>query len=318
VTHRHPPSRRDAFTLVELLVVISIITILLALGAVALTTGRRSAIKQGAVAQLQRIDTALESFKNDFNDYPPLVTIDGKGPFDAPMANDRLYRPDYQQGNESASVINDRLRDNRFASKYSLAVYLLGIGDLNGDGMRNYSESDMPNEDDGLDGPGFRDIGKDKFWGLAQDPNRAGVSNSGRTYGPYLDPADLGDLLVEERLGGGTTGRYVINDPFGNPVLYYRNWTIRDDSPQRKPSILRVPVELRSLESLAAQRAGDDAAALDLDRKLLGADYGLLSAGFDGSYGAGDQDLEVDLDLSNNTEYAKLKLEATDNLKVFK
>lgn len=312
-------NRSKAFTLVELLVVITIITILLGLGAVALTAGRRSAIKQGAVAQLQRIDTALEAFKQDFRDYPPLVTIPGKGPFDAPAANERLYRPDYQQGNESASVINDRLRENRFASRYSLAVYLLGVGDLNGDGMRNYNETDMPNEDDGLDGPGFRDIGKDRFWGLAQDPSRDAVANSGRTYGPYLDPADLGELLVEERINSSnTTGRYVINDPFGKPILYYRNWTIRDDTPQRRPSILRVPAELRSLDSLAAQRAGDDAKALDIDRQLLGASFALLSAGFDGEYGGADQDLEMDLDLSNDTEYSQLRQLTTDNLRVFK
>ncbi len=312
ITRTHTNQKRRGFTLTELLVVIAIITLLLAIGSIGITAGRRSARNAAALQHLTRIEQACEAFKGDFNDYPPLVSkIDG---------SNAMTRPDYQRPGETSAVVRQRLQDQRYSSIYSLAVCLVGVGDLNDDGVQNYGESDALNEDDGVDGPGFRAIGADRFWGLAQNPMRDAVSNSGRVYGPYLDPADLGDLLDGEReTTNGPILRYVINDLNGEPIRYYRYWPIKDSA--GRASLKRIPAELRSAESLAAAKAGDDDRANELDRGLLGAEFAILSAGYDGQTGDNSHptnQLDQDLDLSNNATYSALRRSIEDNLRVLK
>ncbi len=62
--------RKNAFTMVELLTVVSIIALLMAVLIPALTHVRNSAKKAKQKAQFTKIELALETYKNDFGDYP--------------------------------------------------------------------------------------------------------------------------------------------------------------------------------------------------------------------------------------------------------
>ena len=69
--------RRQAFTLVELLVVISIIGILAAFTFSALKSVKRQQYLKAAQAELNQIETALENYKAQYGAYPPGSAIAG-------------------------------------------------------------------------------------------------------------------------------------------------------------------------------------------------------------------------------------------------
>jgi prepilin-type N-terminal cleavage/methylation domain-containing protein len=68
---RERRSRRLAFTLIELLTVISIIGVLAAIGAGMSGVASRKSKETQVKAQLNNMITAIESYKGDFNQYPP-------------------------------------------------------------------------------------------------------------------------------------------------------------------------------------------------------------------------------------------------------
>ena len=76
---KNRPTTRSAFTLVELLVVITIIAILTGLLIVAagsaILAGKRASIK----ATMNNMDAALEDYKNTLGSYPPATQTDGTG-----------------------------------------------------------------------------------------------------------------------------------------------------------------------------------------------------------------------------------------------
>jgi type II secretory pathway pseudopilin PulG len=73
------PTRRRAFTIVELLTVMSIIVILIGLLVPALNKVKRFATKVKQQAQLHSIGTAIELFSNEFGGYPPSGALDETG-----------------------------------------------------------------------------------------------------------------------------------------------------------------------------------------------------------------------------------------------
>jgi prepilin-type N-terminal cleavage/methylation domain-containing protein len=80
------PRRRRAFTLVELLVVVGIIVVLLAILLPMLANVRKKATRTRIAMDLQNLSQALESYRGDFKDYPP-VDVSGNSPI---TATDRL------------------------------------------------------------------------------------------------------------------------------------------------------------------------------------------------------------------------------------
>jgi prepilin-type N-terminal cleavage/methylation domain-containing protein len=84
--HRTPcsllPAPRRAFTLVELLVVITIIAILAALVTVAAAAALRKAQATRIKTEIDQISTALETYKDKAGSFPPNSQTDGSGPLD--------------------------------------------------------------------------------------------------------------------------------------------------------------------------------------------------------------------------------------------
>lgn len=72
-------TNKRAFTIVELLTVMSIIIILMGLLAPAMNRARRFAMKVGQKNQFHSIDVALELFRSEFDGYPDSGALDATG-----------------------------------------------------------------------------------------------------------------------------------------------------------------------------------------------------------------------------------------------
>ncbi|MFH1372164.1 MAG: type II secretion system protein [Planctomycetota bacterium] len=70
-------NKRKAFTLIELLIVLAIITLLLGILLPSISMVRRQAKETAQKAQFAAIDMALDAFKQDYGDYPPSNSADG-------------------------------------------------------------------------------------------------------------------------------------------------------------------------------------------------------------------------------------------------
>jgi general secretion pathway protein G len=68
---------KSGFTLIELLVVIAIIGLLSTLSVLALNAARARARDAKRISDVQQIQTALEMYYNDMNDYPASATVGG-------------------------------------------------------------------------------------------------------------------------------------------------------------------------------------------------------------------------------------------------
>lgn len=301
--HSRQPVARRAFSLVELLVVIGIIGLLLAILIPALGGAFGSANRAKSQTHLNTLVTAIEAFNADFQYDPPLVAP----PKDGRTSSPRGIRTPELQANEFADYYGatanntvEAYQKARYYSEYSFATYLLGIGDLNGDGELVYetraTPTADPNEDDGLDGPGIRNPGEFRAWKKRDPLNNSEFVHApagvGREYGPYIDKGFIKDVVKEVKIG--TNGRvdpngpitmYVFADQWGTPYRYYRNWpTRRTVSGREVGSVARIPVELRSIESVQKQLeatsvGNEDASIVELDREALTARYMLLGAG---------------------------------------
>lgn len=292
--------RHHGFTLVEVLVVISVIAILISILGVAFS-GALSSSKNVATQSLMRsIQIGIDQFNTDFGYLPPL--LDG-----AKHTLDSIDEPMDKR---------EELIAHRYQSETTLATYLLGIGEL-APHDASLGPNDDPDRHDGVQGPGFRDPGPDRSWGGARERDNHRPPRTGRTFGPYIDIGDgegvlrrvtLADLNIpaggdEEDFfpdgdedGSGADGvgdLFVITDRWDSPIRYYKDWPTRqDNNGVVEPSLDLIPFELRNAESLRQQlavpRAGIIKAEPQLDQNLLRAPYALLSAGPNADFGDTD------------------------------
>lgn len=302
-SHRTRTTPTRGFTIIEILVATAIIIVLVGILGVTLSKARNAAQRGLTERQVASIVQALDSFRNDFGYYPPLLAdlsdyTGGPGDIGAlaqPTVPKAVFRSDADQYAEAMEGI-------RYHSIYTLPAYLVGVGDLNRDQVEIYDESATeavePNYDDGADGPGIRNPGPDKSWGgaanrEAQQAPEDVPSNviparppTGPVYGPYLDIGAFEGMLRREpetiMVGGGEVdnpmaGLYTLRDPFDNPIRYYKDWPRKDDSGDT--TITSAPVELRSPGSVEAQLGGELDEALERDAELLKWDMLVLSAG---------------------------------------
>ena len=296
-TPRRSHRARRGITLVELIVVISIILLLVGLITVGYSTVVQSARTAKNTAFVQSVGQGVEAFRADFaNRLPPLV-------LDLPRGGSALG-----SAGQGAFVVADqfddvteraqRIRDARYNSEFTLGIYLLGTSDLNGDGQLNYTEQGAAdvafNEDDGLDGPGFRDPGPILAWKRrdarsSQNP-RPWIhepAQTGRTYGPYLEPGN--DEFIRTVTNEGASVQQLV-DSFGNPIRFYSGYLTIDPAKGTKSSFF-APPELMSSEAAKLFSNNSDPFPLGDDdfeqnfhaknREMLNADYVILAANAD-------------------------------------
>ncbi|MGP1345237.1 MAG: prepilin-type N-terminal cleavage/methylation domain-containing protein [Phycisphaerales bacterium] len=295
---------RPGFTLIEMLVVIAIIAILAGIILVAVGRALGTARRTAVAATLGNINQAIAAFESELGYPPPLITPDDPnftlGIDDYPTAANRFTIPQARFLEElglSQNAFRSAMARTRYASEFSITVYLMGIGDLyTGQGPAGTSNELSGIEDDGVAGPGMTNPGRDRSWGGARDRTEH-TATPGPVIGPYLDPGQFAGALelVEPNAGtggGGPRGLYRLNDRFDYPIRYYTGWITK--APQGEPDAGQptgryLPPELRDLDGWQnfianptdAAQGGVEAGALDND--LAAARWALLSAGAEGT-----------------------------------
>lgn len=265
---------RRAFTLLEVLVTVSIIAVLLTIVIVSFGRVRDEAKRSICDRLLTNIQQAVDVFEKDTGYAPPLLVPDDPAyAFQTSMPSSRVQTivPEAQADPQ------DALLRSRYLSEYSITAYLIGIGDLDGDAGTGINGVFPSTElDDGKDGDGIRNPGRDKSWGGAVNRANHMAETTGRVFGPYLDVASLGDdLRVDE-----FTGMYRIYDAYDSPIRYYRYWPkFVYNADSRVQSVVEIPYELLDFGNLAAHIEFGDSLSLTANRDLFASEYMLVSAG---------------------------------------
>jgi len=224
-TDHTQPAR--AFTLVELLVMIIIVTVLIGLLVVGMRHAFLGARRAAGIQNVNSLKVAVQSFKNDFGFVPPLVkdgyppTPDTTGPLR--VAGSRTLPNVYSFSDlaELEFLRNNppRAGDYRF-SVYSLSYYLMGT-----------LEKDI----DGVEGPGARKPKRDGSFDLLDN----------KTFEPYFDLKDT-DIAFNpwQSNQDESSGRFELQDPNGVPYRYYR-WAhgdnLSDNDPNHRPNEPNAP-----------------------------------------------------------------------------
>ena len=195
--HKHAQTRQpNAFTLVELLVVIGVIAMLVGLLIVGINAAQKRAQKMNTQFLLSSISQALSRFKSDHGYYPPVLgdpteltasqlgwpaTASNTPNTQIGYARDLLappINPLFGSTNTKVSqwTTQEATALQNWYSVTSLAEYLIGAGDRSADGYGICGELPDPVPTDPLAGQrelpraGIRSPGMDGVWGAALQP----------------------------------------------------------------------------------------------------------------------------------------------------
>jgi len=211
-------SRRSAFTLVELLVVIGIILVLMALLLPAVNKAWNTGVRTKMAFDLQTISTALEAYRADFQQYPQVFGTSTPSPF-----TNAVWSP------SSAS--------NQGQGAYWLCRALVGPGNFATDGAgpgnpANTNESPF----------GFRAVTGGKIWGpyIAPDTIKMGDPTGNGNMNNYVlmdrykhpilyYPAKKGTNITH---AGGYLGPNGMFNPYDNTGIDSSDSTTGVMSPQ--------------------------------------------------------------------------------------
>jgi len=223
------PRRPNAFTLVELLVVIGVIAMLVGLLIVGINAAQKRAQKMNTQFLLSSISQSLSRFKSDHGYYPPvlgdpteltappqpgnqlgwLTTASATPKTQIGFARDLLVPPiNPTAGASSTTKVSQWTTDEATAlqnwySVTSLAEYLIGAGDRSADGYGICGELPDPVPTDPLAGQrelpraGIRSPGMDGVWGAALQPIMTADVSATTGAGPNYTSAKLGSPTIK-------------------------------------------------------------------------------------------------------------------------
>ena len=236
---------QHGFTIIELLVTISIIVILISMLTLALTEARTAAQIAETNNRLITLKKATIRFKDDIGYYPAVLN------------NNRhlAYIPDFPGTSNNTPQQEYRGQVQDWYSITSPAEYLIGYGNQLQDGYGRVTGSTIGESE--VPGFGIRHPGLDGVWrgtdvfaldgqssgqGLIEDRD---PSVRGKLYGPYLEledsqmfgriAFDLDGNVIEDPVTGelkvfypgdadyDTDNPMVIVDVWGSPIRYYRS-----------------------------------------------------------------------------------------------
>lgn len=306
------PCPRRAFTIIELLISVTIIIILLSILIVAVNAAQRTAQKAKTESLMTAIKQGMVRFKEDMGYIPPVLDINR----DLPMTGGQAALP-----NPADSSYIDDVQD--WYSVTSLPDYLLGYSHHQHDGYGyNPAQSSLLDWDAETPPLGIRHPQSDGVWGASRISGALGDRmkdtggfygsetsthpfDTGKVYGPYIDLQDE-RVLGSVTAGSGNTltihlpgdsgynpdDPKVILDYWGQPLRYYRRTypagglktSYRTGTAAFVPTLADVfllrPFTLKvgqDVEARFADDGGDTAASVE----LKSASFAIFSSGPD-------------------------------------
>ena len=183
-TYDKTARRRGAFTIIEILMVVSIIAILMSIAVVGIVKGRQAARRGVTVQRMQNIKMALTTYHNDHNAYPASFMTNAFGGSD-----------DWEGGEV-------------------LTQSLIGYLPETAGGGEPY---------DNLDGPGFRLGATGRSYGPYMDlGDQATIARCSNFYNSSVDEVDKGEYWDPGQPTNINDHSFVFIDTWANAILYYR------------------------------------------------------------------------------------------------
>ncbi len=258
-------TRQHGFTLIELLVSILIISILIGLLLVGVRQATRSARATAGLQDMNSLNIAIQTFKNDFGFLPPLVK-DGY-PGTPGAGEDPLVRHGTGRGAHFAPNVYslsdttdlEFLRDDTQAADYRFSVHTLSY----------YIMGALGEEADHVEGPGAHEPGPDGEF----------IQQTNRTYGPLFDPKTG---QVAQTVSDSTEGRIELQDARGNAYRYYRWEHATPTTPGYSSTNPLENLRLPNILGRALEPSYNPAAE---NIELRDAGYAIVAAGPDGVFG---------------------------------
>lgn len=239
-----PQTARNAFTIVEILVVVALVLVLLSIIVVAVGSATRTAQRANTSALMGSIKQAMTHFESDVGYLPPVLDHQRSIRFELPNKSGQFTtngpNPDWNAAGWDENRYRNEIQE--WWSITTIAEYLIGYG---------------PEGEDGHSGPGIRHPGPDGFWGATINHGLSGTPGQfqyrttfladvrsqsyrqGRVYGPYLQLRDdrlLGaidpsappnsdgnvQVFFPGEAGYNDAWPKVVVDYWGQPIRYYR------------------------------------------------------------------------------------------------
>jgi prepilin-type N-terminal cleavage/methylation domain-containing protein len=199
--------KRHAFTLVELLTVVAIITMLIGILVPAVNAARKQAAKAAAKAQIHGLSQGVEMFRTDFGYYPSSLPQDGDG-VDA--------KTDRSDASTTDHLVNGAHR---------LAMAMIGRDQMGCPEKRGPAGSDYGTEDGANTSPdsmaayyystngGFSSINSTKVKSIAAgDPNWGNPTYKTPRRNLYIDPK--GFNLIKDKVADTNGYAFVLTDRY--------------------------------------------------------------------------------------------------------